>query len=313
MEDLKFIEAVSERDIDLLLLEELTVSSEFQQWFIDQLSDNKLDKVIWVRHSISDRRFGQSDLALIFLAKDNTKYGLLIENKIDAIAMEEQSNRYTKRGEIGINSWYWQRFIVCITAPKLYLDTNVEAKLYETRISYEQIYEWFVSEGWERSLYKSKIIKEAIEQNRRWYTMTPDEKVSDFFNKYFSFVKQNYAELDLVAKLSLKPTNSDRQYFRTRPINKDLKIVHKRAKGCVDLQIAGMWERLDELSDKLSGIICDEIELVQANKSAALRISVPILDRFSLFEEQVENVNKGLIAVKRLLDTANILLQESLV
>lgn len=52
---------------------------------------------------------------------------------------------------------------------------------------------------------------------------------------------------------------------------------------------------------------------MKANKSAALRISVPIVDRFSLFEEQVEKVNQGLIAVKKLLNISNILAQKNLI
>ena len=42
MENIKFIEAVTERDVDLLLLEELTVSSEFQRYFVGKVGSGEL-------------------------------------------------------------------------------------------------------------------------------------------------------------------------------------------------------------------------------------------------------------------------------
>ena len=47
------------------------------------------------------------NLIIIFTAKDGTKYGLLIENKIDAPAQVDQAARYIKRGEVGVEQNKW--------------------------------------------------------------------------------------------------------------------------------------------------------------------------------------------------------------
>src|SRR5271168_2978551 len=81
------IEAIYERDVDLLLLEELSESSEFASWLVDRpgLSDITFGSLDSVQHSVVDRG-RESDLILTFLDADGGRHALLIENKIDAPA-----------------------------------------------------------------------------------------------------------------------------------------------------------------------------------------------------------------------------------
>ncbi len=78
-------------------------------------------------------------------------------------------------------------------------------------------------------------------------------------------------------------------------------IVHKLSRGVVDLQLPGMGDKLDELRESISEYLSDEIELVQTNKSASLRISVPVVEKTMLFKDQEQNVAQGLVAARRLL------------
>lgn len=87
---------VSERDMDLLFLEELASSPKFLQIF---LSKTPLKKAVVcsTEQSKTDVQFGESDMTVI-VEEDGDKYGLLIEDKIDAVAMPNQSGRYIERG-----------------------------------------------------------------------------------------------------------------------------------------------------------------------------------------------------------------------
>lgn len=93
------MEAVAERDIDLLILEELTVSREFAQWFYQE---NHLVPPTQGKakafHSVSDAELGESDIVVLY---DNG-HAILIENKIGAIAQKDQAKRYQQRGEKGL-------------------------------------------------------------------------------------------------------------------------------------------------------------------------------------------------------------------
>lgn len=90
------MEAVAERDIDLLILEVLTVSREFAQWFYQE---NHLvpptEGKSKAFHSVSDAELGESDIVVLY---DNG-HAILIENKIGAIAQKDQARRYQQRGE----------------------------------------------------------------------------------------------------------------------------------------------------------------------------------------------------------------------
>ena len=84
------IESVLERDTDLLILEEWNVNSEFAHWLLEQFSVTQKFFSFDGWHSVTDPQYGESDLLLV--AKNaSTKIAVLLENKIDAIAQEEQS------------------------------------------------------------------------------------------------------------------------------------------------------------------------------------------------------------------------------
>ncbi len=296
MEKVNKVEAVTERDVDLLLLEELNVSDDFSTWFystVTKNNDKPSSKGAW--HSISDPVLGESDLVAIY---DNGM-AILIENKIDAIAQPEQGRRYKARGANGIENGLWSSFVTCIVAPNLYLQREQDSSVYDANLSYEAIYDWFSSKEStdRRSAYKSYLIKEAIEQNRRGYTVNPDERVTEFWSKYWALSIQRYPELEM-KKPGIKPANADWPNFRPSTLEKRFSIVHKLERGDVDLQIAGAAERTDDLQDYLSDI---EVEVAKATKSAAVRLKVESVDRFASFESQKDIVIEGLNAARKLL------------
>lgn len=83
--DLKFVASVAERDIDFLILEELSVSIEFQEWLSSRIFNEAIYKTeIGAWHSVSEAGLGESDLVFIFSGKDDQRNAILIENKVDA-------------------------------------------------------------------------------------------------------------------------------------------------------------------------------------------------------------------------------------
>ena len=249
MKDLNRVESVSERDIDLLILEELNVSYEFASWFYQKITGNsQAPELVQACHSVKDRDLGESDL--IALYKNNS--AILIENKIDAVAQPEQALRYKLRGSKGIEENHWCCFTTCMIAPKLYLDKEKDARVYQATLSYEAISEWFLSRPSSdtRSQYRSYIVDEAIEQNRRGYTIQPDDKVTLFWSKYWKYSIQEHQFLNM-KKPGLKPGKADWPEFRPSCLNNKISIVHKLERGDIDLQISGAAGRVDTLKEYL--------------------------------------------------------------
>lgn len=306
MDKVNKLEAVTERDIDLLLLEELNVSNDFAAWFYSMVVKNN-DKVsakgAW--HSVTDSALGESDIVVIY----ENKLAILIENKIDATAQPDQGLRYKERGNKGIEKGLWGKFVTCMVAPKLYLQKEQDASVYGASLSYEEIFDWFSSRGTNdrRSAYRGYLIKEAIEQNRRGYTINPDERVTEFWSKYWTLAVQQYPDLEM-KKPGLKPANSDWPMFYPLLLDKDLAIVHKLDRGDVDLEISGAASKIDELKANFADI--KDVEVVKAGKSAAIRIKVGRIDRFVSFESQKDIVIDGLNAARKLLDISHSLVNE---
>ena len=149
LEDIQKLEAVAERDIDLLFIEELSISKSFRSWIygmVWETNDHDLP-FLGAWHSLIHSEYGESDIPAIFKDSHDHKTAILIENKIDALAQPNQAARYRSRGDAGIEKAWWHKYRTCMIAPQAYLDANSEAELYDVRISYESIKEWFQHVG----------------------------------------------------------------------------------------------------------------------------------------------------------------------
>lgn len=77
-------------------------------------------------HSKRDSEYGESDIVFI-LNVNGKRHALHIEDKIDAIAMQNQSGRYNYRAEKDIAAGEYDLYSVLIVAPEKYLEANAEA------------------------------------------------------------------------------------------------------------------------------------------------------------------------------------------
>ncbi|TPW22680.1 PD-(D/E)XK nuclease superfamily protein [Marinobacter nauticus] len=286
---------VAERDIDLLLLEELNVSHEFSKWLFQRVFGDiaAVPNCEGAWHSVTHPQLGESDLVVIY--EDGS--AILVENKVDAPAQPEQAARYRRRGEGGFKEGHWERFVTCIFAPERYLKGNIESHNYDVRVSYEEIRDWLKGQGSRRYSYRSYVFDEAIEQNRRGYSPVADEDVTSFWRSYWELATKKFPSLEMT-RPGIKPANSDWPDFRPNILGKELNIVHKMAQGYVDLQVRGASDKLDEIR---SFIVDPDLDVVAAGKSAAIRLVVTQVDRFGSFEAQRTSILRALDAAHRLL------------
>ena len=82
-----------ERDIDLLIMEEFVSDKDFAQLFLDAVGLNCDCIVKDVINSKTDVALGESDVVII-LEVNGKRHAIHIEDKIDALAMPRQHDRY---------------------------------------------------------------------------------------------------------------------------------------------------------------------------------------------------------------------------
>ena len=292
------LEVVTERDIDLLVLEELITNPSFAKAFVamavPSLAADWSFGGAW--HSVTHPALGESDLIVIACAAEGHRHALLIENKIDAPPQPEQAMRYRRRGEEGVTSGDWHTFFTCIIAPKKYLGGTGDARNYDSQIAYEWIQDCLSASNSEagRSGFRSQMLSQAIEQNRRGYTPKHDERVTAFWREYWAAVQGMFPDLLMQEPVS-KPAGSDWIDFRGGIVPAGYTILHKLATGTVDLQTPFSSSDLASASELLALVLHEDMTVDATGKSCSIRLKVPQMDRFKEFSSQSE---EGLIGIR---------------
>ena len=136
------VESVQERDVDLLIIEELNVSFDFCKWFIGNLGLDLPTSTVKSFRSVSDYGLGETDI-LISYNTNNKKYFILLENKIDATFQSGQLERYENRGENYVQMKECDESCIALIAPKSYCENQSSFIKF---ITYESIEKYFLNQ-----------------------------------------------------------------------------------------------------------------------------------------------------------------------
>ena len=312
---------ISERDIDLILVEELNCSSSFQKWFLNRINKSVGGiewhgrKSIEAFHSISreNSKSGETDVEIHFLDKSEKKTILLLENKIDAEFQDGQPNRYNKEVKRVLADGLAEYCYSILIAPKNYLASASNINLFDTQLSYEELISYFKSrakkhfklnlELSKRHDHKKEMLIQAVDKQRRGYAPEIDKAVTAFWVAYYEYAKVHAPSLKLDPP-SPKPSRSDFIFFknalqRVYPLPKFM-IKHKLRHALVDLEIQGWGEHYQEISISLADSLDSDMRFRRAAKSLAISIDVKAIDTFIPFEEQADLVAIGLNSAIRL-------------
>ena len=285
------VEAIRERDIDLILLEELTVNSDFREWFINNLDLPTNTSWLGVWRSITDFGLGETDILLSYYSGQR-KILVLVENKLDASFQDEQHGRYQRRASQYVETGKCSEAYAVLVAPNQYCGNQNE---FESFISYEQIGAFFESSGSIRGSFKGQLIRIAVEKLRRGYQPVNSEPVQKFWREYWQYREQHYPYLQM-KKPDIVPDNSDWPMLH----HKDLTSVtfrHKLAQGNVDATFRDLG---DAAKKEIKKMLPAEIKMVEHTKTFSLRIFSGKVDRRKEFSEQVNTVDQGLRAIEKL-------------
>ncbi|MDZ4819295.1 MAG: hypothetical protein SGJ20_10015 [Planctomycetota bacterium] len=226
----------------------------------------------------------------------------MIENKVGAGLEPLQAERYRVRGDSYIADGHCAAYHTVIVAPARYFSEAGGHKGFDSRVTYEQILQWFLGDQslGERRHYKAALLRSAIDKATIGYQPEEDAPTTKFWLAYWGHATKFASRLEM-RKPNLKPSGSGFIYFRPPSLPRGVEICHKFNRGFVDLQLNGMGMRLNEVNTILGPHFDSDMQLIQAAKSAAIRLQVPILKASVAVEAQELNVRAGLDAAMRLL------------
>ena len=245
---IQHIEAVYERDIDLLLIEEFFSDIGFTNYFLSETTiplPESVDSIL-VTRSVTDKT-GETDIVVEYQSGDGP-ICLLIENKIDANFQPGQIERYGVRKKT-IESHVYTLLI----APFDYLKDVVG---FDYTVSYEYLIPYFETCG-RRGKYKIELLRIAIDKLRRGYQPINDELNLRFQKYYFNLVNRTQNLIMEVPKV--KPTNSTwiRTKHRKHP---KIDIIHKLNHNRIDIYIPNSCRELYAVlidSCRLNGVVIE--------------------------------------------------------
>ena len=124
------VEAVQERDTDLLILEEIKCNRNFTEWLTTKtIGLQNTFELIGAWHSLTQVGLGESDLAFVIRTEEKVIL-FFIENKVDADFQPDQSNRYRLRGNQKKDNKECDEFHTILFAPKRYITQNKDFDFY---------------------------------------------------------------------------------------------------------------------------------------------------------------------------------------
>jgi hypothetical protein len=303
MLETKFLSTVAERDVDLLLVEELTVNREFADWFASRVYGRAvLVEPLGTWHSLSDSALGESDVLFLFRNEDDGRVAVLIENKIDAAAQALQPERYRQRGEKGRQSDVWDDFRTCVVAPRQYLAAGNQTHAYDEQIAYEEILSFFVTRRSRdtRFAFKAELIAEAIEKKRRGYAAEISEAMTSYVRDYCQLAAVLAPDCS-VQEAKPRPAGSTWVQYRPPGFDRSVTVYHQLTAGHAKLFIAGAAEDAESVLAPFRAILPSDVEAGVLGKSVGLSIAVPKLSPLTkTVDEERASVELGVQAIMRL-------------
>lgn len=292
--------AIQERDIDHLIVEELVVSAEFEEWITKQIVPRLIEIGTFINawHSVYDSELGESDIEFGFTDTAGRNILILIENKITAKFQEEQLQRYQKRGEKALKK-DWDEFHTCLFAPESYVKTTERADMVDSTLTYETVRDWFSARETRRAAYRSQVLTAAIRQGRRGYVSEPNKEATSFRQGYWQIAHTEFPKLEMDEPTGVAGGNS---WERFNPSNSpsDIQLVHKMDRGVVDLTFGGRAAEETIFRNQYEPLLGPDMNIVETGKSLSVRISVMPLDWKGDPTEQSKTIREGLSAASRL-------------
>jgi hypothetical protein len=297
----RFLATVTERDIDLLLMEEFHISDDFVAWFCSEIGLAGVSPAgAW--HSLSDTD-GESDLLLRVL-KDGRRIGVLIENKVSAPEQDLQAERYHLRGIRCREQGKLDDYVTVMCAPQRYLDALNPKSVYEHRFAYERIASWFSKQQGRRADWRHHIMLEAIDQGRRGYTMSVNAANTEFHRAYWEHLRKRHPLMQM-ARPKNRGSKSTWIILKGPDFPKGVRMYHKMDQQVMEIGFSR--SRIEEVLAAAKTDWPDDIAKAQKGATASLAINVPHIDMKLGFAAQLPAIEEALKAAYRLMPYAALL------
>ncbi|EYD74061.1 hypothetical protein Rumeso_04432 [Rubellimicrobium mesophilum DSM 19309] len=311
----------TERDVDLLLVEELEASTDFLVWFTDVAGCSATGLLSgMVRHStrrMHNRR--EIDISVEIEAASG-RVLLLIENKLDTDEQPDQASSYRDEARTRAGEYHIVRTV--LVCPDDYAAQHrAFVQAFDAWVSYERIAA-FLAERADRTTgeiaarlrYRARLMRQAIDKQRRGYAPVIHPAKQAFSARYVELLKVEAPSL-VPGPSMLKdgPAESRTMIFGPEslpawPFLPQTRIVHQLRAANANVNFYTWGDHFAELSKHMESAIVDNGFRLEptVNRRAGGRSGLmvvadtPKVDLLADFDIQIEAIRAGIAAARRL-------------
>ena len=287
---------VTERDLDLIQLEELYAGNGYSGWFAEKIG---LSGFIFegAQHSVAaevNGSFGETDILVIY-ARDAQRCAVLVEDKIAAAFTDRQAERYLERGEALVAQGEVQSYRTVLVAPRQYLDVMPADAPWHAQVAVEEITSWFDRQDGRHAQWCSHALHQLLGRLAR--SASPDtEDVVRFSRAFSEYLRRQHAPA-----LWHNPGRDKSGPLIHFPGEDDAKALWWKLSS--SQMVMQLMYRYVGLAEWLT--LPPEVTLERAKDhgrgSDYLVASVPPLDPSQAFEDQLDVVEAAIDAANRIL------------
>ena len=293
---------LTERDLDLILLEELSGDTGFLAWFVEHLGLGSCT-VLAAEHSVSakaDAKWGETDV-LLNVESGGTRIAILIEDKIAAEFTDRQAERYRERAADLVAKGDADESLTVLCAPQSYLDEVPEDDSWDRRISLEAVQGWFGSVPGFRACWRARALQACLVR------LSASRSAGSKKVMGFSRELRNYL-ISLEEGFDHEPTDDNWGFvIRSDRTPSHVGIAWKYNRGCVDLTFSAY--NVGKASDVAvpEGVRFSAADRTR-QKSDIFRMDVPVADVTMPLHEQMDVVGEVMAAIRKLLPLVDAVL-----
>jgi len=314
----------TERDVDLLLVEELYSNWDFVVW-VSTLAGFGPAVASWdVKHSKRRTRSRREiDIFVELSMTDGRRAAVLIENKLDASEQPDQAESYREELDV-LAAIYAQRAMIIICPGSYAMQHSGFTSKFNAVVSYEEVRDWFIAAGMEagneaflRFRLRAELFDQAINKHRRGYTAIPDKVVGNFNANYVALLRKIAPEIVPGNSMLLpaNPRESTSMIFdqektfavlpkeiRPRRFAHELGRGSERRANYVAVVFPGWGRSFAKLHDELkrdtirigASFSADEATKIRPNPGLKMFFSTDPVDNQSSFNAQLAAITDGI-------------------
>lgn len=314
----------TERDVDLLLIEELQCSTEFVKWLVGRVSGDPFDRssVAHSKRRIHNRR--EIDITLTIDGPAGRTV-CLIENKLDTQEQPQQAESYREEASVLVVEGKASAVYTILISPRQYAaSASVFAGKFDHVIAYEEVADFFALRASQvsgelraRILHRQSLMDQATTKARRGYEAVGLIDIDRFFEKYVAMLGAERISLEPGPSMLKKgrPGESRTMIFAPSALPKwsflpQTRLVHQLREANANINFYGWGNHFNEVVGEFAGDLKDTgyrliptVNKRLGGHSGLMVVSdTPQVDSLLSFDSQRDVILEGARATERLKD-----------